>query len=299
MPSSSLVPRGDPTLLFTSAGMVQFKPYFLGIETPPSPRLATCQKCFRMSDLEAVGDNRHLTFFEMLGNFSIGDYFKKEAIAWAWEFVTRHLKLPRERLWATIYKDDEEAFAHWKGVGVPKGRIRRFGEEDNFWGPVGEEGPCGPCSEIHYDFGEECGCGTTTCGPNCETPGCTRFLEIWNLVFVQFNQDRQKRRTPLAKKHIDTGAGLERLAAAVAGKPSVYETDLFWPLIRQVSSLTRYPYTTQEELVEARGKALSSNERPKELIMLGLREEHYNRAYRVVAEHSRGIAFLLADGVMP
>jgi len=271
MPGSSLVLR-DRTLLFTSAGMVQFKPYFLGMESPPASRLATCQKCFRMSDLEAVGDNRHLSFFEMLGNFSIGDYFKKEAIAWAWEFVTRHLKLPGERLWATIYLDDEEAFAHWKKVGVPEGRIRRFGEEDNFWGPVGGEGPCGPCSEIHFDFGEEYGCGRPDCQPNCKEPDCLRFLEIWNLVFVQFNQDREKRRTPLARKHIDTGAGLERLAAALAGKPSVYDTDLFQPLIELVSSLAGYKYGSDSQK---------------------------DRACRIVAEHARGIAFLLADGVVP
>ncbi|MBU2008683.1 MAG: alanine--tRNA ligase [Chloroflexi bacterium] len=300
LPGSSLVPRDDPTLLFTSAGMVQFKPYFLGTESPPAPRLATCQKCFRMSDLEAVGDNRHLTFFEMLGNFSIGDYFKKEAIAWAWEYVTQTLGLAPERLWATIYSDDEEAYALWKGVGVPEGRIRRFGEEDNFWGPVGGEGPCGPCSEIHYDFGEEYGCGRPDCQPNCKQPDCPRFLEIWNLVFVQFNQDRQKGRTPLAKKHIDTGAGLERLAAAVAGKPSVYETDLFWPLIEHMSLMATHeyqshPYVTAEELASRRHSVMS----PKERIAFGLMHEHRDRATRIVVEHARGLAFLLADGVMP
>jgi alanyl-tRNA synthetase len=274
LPGSSLVPpKGDRTILFTTAGMVQFKPYFLGTETPPAPRLATCQKCFRMSDLEAVGDNRHLTFFEMLGNFSIGDYFKKEAIAWAWEFVTRTLGLAPERLWATIYLDDEEAYAHWKAMGVPEERIRRFGEEDNFWGPVGGEGPCGPCSEIHYDFGKEFDGGHPhTCGPNCDDPNCSRFIEIWNLVFVQYNQDREKRRTPLARKHIDTGAGLERLAAAMVGKPSVYDTDLFRPLIEQVSSLAGYKYGSDPQK---------------------------DRACRIVVEHARGIPFLLADGVVP
>jgi alanyl-tRNA synthetase len=152
IPSSSLIPRGDPTLLLTSAGMVQFKPYFLGEVVPPSRRLASCQKCFRTSDIASVGDSRHLTFFEMLGNFSIGDYFKREAIGWAWEFVTQRLGLSPERLWVTIFLDDDESFGYWREVGVPEGRILRFGEEDNFWGPAGDSGPCGPCSEIHYDF---------------------------------------------------------------------------------------------------------------------------------------------------
>jgi len=153
IPSSSLIPKDDPTLLLTTAGMVQFKPYFLGEAKPPGPRLTSCQKCFRTTDIEAVGDSTHLTFFEMLGNFSVGDYFKREAIAWAWEFVTERLKLPEERLWVTIFLDDDESFGYWREVGVPEERILRFGEEDNYWGPAGDTGPCGPCSEIHYDFG--------------------------------------------------------------------------------------------------------------------------------------------------
>jgi len=181
IPSSSLVPHKDHTLLLTSAGMVQIKPYYLGLETPPSPRLTSCQKCFRTTDIDSVGDNKHLTFFEMLGNFSIGDYFKQETISWAWEFVTEHLKLSEERLWITIYLDDDEAFAYWREIGVPDERILRFGEEDNFWGPVGDSGPCGPCSEIHYDLGEEFGCGRPECKPNCD---CGRFFEVWNLVFT-------------------------------------------------------------------------------------------------------------------
>jgi len=269
IPSSSLVPEGDPTLLLTSAGMVQFKPYFLGEAVPPSPRLVSCQKCFRTTDIESVGDSKHLTFFEMLGNFSIGDYFKREAIAWAWEFVTQNLKLPKERLWATIFLDDDESFGYWREVGVPRERIIRFGEEDNFWGPAGDTGPCGPCSEIHYDLGEEFGCGQPGCGPGCK---CGRFVEIWNLVFTQYNQDRDGNRSPLPKPNIDTGMGLERTLAAVQGKGSVYETDLFAPLIRRVCELSRWNYGEDEET---------------------------DRRIRVVSEHGRAITFLIADGVLP
>jgi alanyl-tRNA synthetase len=269
IPSSSLVPHKDPTLLLTSAGMVQIKPYFLGLEAPPSRRLTSCQKCFRINDIDSVGDSKHLTFFEMLGNFSVGDYFKKEAVSWAWEFVTKYLKLPEERLWITIYLDDDEAFAYWQEVGVPAEKILRFGEEDNFWGPVGDSGPCGPCSEIHYDLGEELGCGKAECKPNCD---CGRFSEIWNLVFTQYNQDQSGRRTPLPKPNIDTGMGLERTLAAIQGKPSPYETDLFSPLVDHIRQLSEKEYG---------------------------RDENTDRAIRIVAEHSRGIAFLIADNVTP
>jgi alanyl-tRNA synthetase len=249
--------------------MVQIKPYFLGLEVPPSRRLASCQKCFRTTDIDLVGDSKHLTFFEMLGNFSVGDYFKKEAILWAWDFVTKYLKLPEERLWITIYRDDDEAFAYWREVGVPAGKILRFGEEDNLWGPVGDSGPCGPCSEIHYDLGEQFGCGKAECKPNCD---CGRFSEIWNLVFTQYNQDQSGRLTPLPKPNIDTGMGLERTLAAIQGKPSPYETDLFSPLVDRVCQLSGEEYG---------------------------RGENTDRAIRITAEHSRGIAFLIADGVMP
>ena len=269
IPSSSLVPHKDPTLLLTSAGMVQIKPYYLGLETPPSLRLTSCQKCFRTTDIDSVGNSKHLTFFEMLGNFSVGDYFKRETISWAWEFVTAHLKLPEERLWVTIYLDDDEAFAYWREIGVPVEKILRFGEEDNFWGPVGDSGPCGPCSEIHYDMGEEFGCGRPECKPNCD---CGRFFEIWNLVFTQYNQDKGGQRTPLPKPNIDTGMGLERTLAAIQGKSSPYETDLFSSLVDHICHLS--------------GKGYG-------------RDEDTNRAIRIVAEHSRGIVFLVADGVMP
>jgi alanyl-tRNA synthetase len=269
MPSSSLIPHGDPTLLLTSAGMVPFKPYFLGVESPPNRRLASCQKCFRTTDIESVGDPHHLTFFEMLGNFSIGDYFKKEAIGWGWEFVTRRLELPPVRMWITIFLDDDEAFGYWREVGIPEDRILRFGEKDNFWGPAGNSGPCGPCSEIHYDLGEEVGCRKPTCAPGCD---CGRFSEIWNLVFTQYNQDEMGNRTPLPRPNIDTGMGLERTAAAMQGKSSVYETDLFLPLLNHISELAGKKYGADDETDDA---------------------------MRIVAEHGRGITFLIADGVLP
>jgi alanyl-tRNA synthetase len=269
IPSSSLIPHGDPTLLLTSAGMVQIKPYFLGEAVPPNPRLASCQKCFRTTDIEVVGDPTHLTFFEMLGNFSVGDYFKQEAIGWAWEFVTERLNLPAERLWVTIFLDDDESFRIWRETGVPESRIVRFGEKDNFWGPAGSSGPCGPCSELHYDFGEEHGCGKATCGPNCD---CGRFSEIWNLVFTQYNQDENGQRTPLPRPNIDTGMGLERTAAVVQGHSSVYDIDLFTPLINRISALAGKKYGD---------------------------DGNSDNAMRIVAEHSRGLAFLIADGVIP
>jgi len=269
IPSSSLVPHRDPTLLLTSAGMVQIKPYFLGLAVPPSPRLASCQKCFRTTDIDSVGDGKHLTFFEMLGNFSVGDYFKQEAISWAWEFVTQRLRLPPERLWVTIYLDDDEAFDCWREIGFPEERIVRLGEEDNFWGPAGDSGPCGPCSEIHYDFGEEVGCGRPECAPGC---ACDRFSEIWNLVFTQYNQDRDGKRTLLPKPNIDTGMGLERTAAAMQGAASVYQADLFLPLLDRICGLTAKEYGENEVA---------------------------DQAIRIIAEHGRGIAFLIADGVLP
>jgi len=269
VPSSSLVPQNDPTLLLTSAGMVQMKPYFLGLATPPNPRLASCQKCFRTSDIDSVGDSRHLTFFEMLGNFSIGDYFKKEAISWAWEFVTQWLQLPPDHLWITVFLDDDEASQYWQQNGVSATRIVRLGEEQNFWGPAGDSGPCGPCSEILYDFGEESGCGKPDCGPACN---CARFSEIWNLVFTQYDQSREGKRTPLPRPNIDTGMGLERVAAVVQGKTTVYETDILAPTTGVVSKITGKKYG-QDDTVD--------------------------RAIRIVAEHGRAITFLIADRVLP
>jgi alanyl-tRNA synthetase len=269
VPSSSLIPAGDATLLLTTAGMVPIKPYFTGELTPPSVRLTSCQKCFRATDIDSVGDSSHLTFFEMLGNFSIGDYFKPEIIPWAWELLTVHLGLPAERLWVTVYLDDDEAFECWRDLGMAEDRILRFGEKDNFWGPAGSEGPCGPCSEIHYDYGLEFGCGKPTCAPNCD---CQRFVELWNLVFMELYQDANGHRTVLPTPNIDTGMGLERMAAVLQGKTTVYETDLFLPLIRKVESLCGKTYGEDESA---------------------------DYAIRVVAEHARSMSFLIADGVVP
>ena len=272
MPSSSLIPPpDDPTLLLTSAGMVQFKPYFMGERRPPKPRLTSVQKCFRVTDVDEVGDASHNTFFEMLGNFSVGDYFKEKAIEWAWEFVTERMKLPKERLWATIYLDDDEARDIWLKINVPEERIRRFDKKENFWGPAGNEGPCGPCSEIHYDFGGTCRLGKPDegCGPNCE---CGRFLELWNLVFMQFYQDTDGKRTPLPNPNIDTGMGLERASLILQDVPSIYETDLFQPLVARVCQLSGKEYGKDPET---------------------------DVAIRVVAEHARSAAFLIADSVAP
>jgi alanyl-tRNA synthetase len=269
LPSSSLIPHDDPTLLLTTAGMVQIKPYFLGVAVPPNLRLASCQKCFRTTDIDSVGDAKHLTFFEMLGNFSVGDYFKEEAIKWAWEFVIQYLNLPPERLWITVYLDDDEAYDIWRKNGIPENKIVRLGEEDNFWGPAGDSGPCGPCSEIHYDFGEQFGCGKPGCNPGCD---CGRFSEIWNLVFTQFNQDRDGNRTPLPKPNIDTGMGLERTAVLMQGVTSVYDTDMFMPIRKIIGELSGIHYGN---------------------------DGNNDRAIRILAEHSRGVTFLITDGVLP
>ena len=279
IPSSSLIPAGDPTLLLTNAGMVQLKPYFTGEMQPPGRRLTSSQKCFRTTDVGQVGDATHLTFFEMLGNFSVGDYFKEDAIRFAWEFVTERLGLEPDRIWASVFRDDDEAFHLWTTrTGVPAERIRRFDEQDNFWGPAGSEGPCGPCSEIHYDFGADRGCLRPDCGPNCENtlPGtgqtCDRFIEMWNLVFMQFYQDAAGERTPLPAPNIDTGMGLERAAVILQGKRSIYETDLFAPLVRSAAELCGRQYG---------------------------RNPDDDYALRVVAEHARSAAFLICDGVVP
>lgn len=274
LPSSSLVPEDDPTLLFTNAGMVQFKNVFLGLEKRPYRRAATAQKCVRAggkhNDLETVGRTaRHHTFFEMLGNFSFGDYFKPEAIAFAWEFLTQELGLPRERLSVTVYQDDEEALRLWQQIaGLPRERIVRLGEKDNFWA-MGDTGPCGPCSEIIYDRGEQYRCSHRPCALGvCD---CDRWLEIWNLVFMQFNRDEKGEMTPLPRPSIDTGMGLERMAAVLQGVESNFETDLLWPLVKAVEKLCGKRYRGGEE----------------------------GFPFRVIADHARACTFLVADGVVP
>src|SRR5437867_8589273 len=247
--SSPLVPANDPTLLFTNSGMVQFKDVFLGKETRAYKRAATAQRCLRAggkhNDLENVGYTaRHHTFFEMLGNFSFGDYFKREAIAYAWGFVTRDLGIPASRLMATVYTDDDEAFGLWQAVaGLPAEKILRLGEKDNFWA-MGETGPCGPCSEIHYYQGDHLPCAEAAAGRPCLGPACEcdRWLEIWNLVFMQWNRDASGAMTPLPRPSIDTGMGLERMAAVLQGKMSDYDTDLFAPLIRHIAQLSGKSY---------------------------------------------------------
>ncbi len=274
VPSSSLVPREDPTLLFTNAGMVQFKDCFLGVDKRDYSRATSCQKCVRAggkhNDLENVGRTaRHHTFFEMLGNFSFGDYFKEDAIAYAWEWMTVDLGMPPDRLWATIFTDDDEAFQLWqKLAGLPADRIVRLGEKDNFWA-MGDTGPCGPCSEIVIDQGPEVGCGRPTCDIECD---CDRYLELWNLVFMQFNRDASGTLTPLPKPSIDTGAGLERIAAVVQAVHSNFDTDLLRPLISTVEELS--------------GRAYGARERD-------------DVSMRVIADHARATTFLLTDGVLP
>ncbi|NLY29367.1 MAG: alanine--tRNA ligase [Firmicutes bacterium] len=268
LPSASLIPHGDPTLLLTGAGMVPFKPYFLGKEKPPSKRITTCQRCLRTADIDNVGKtDRHGTFFEMLGNFSFGDYFKREAIHWAWEFTTKHLELPVDRLWVTIYLDDDEAFQIWnEEIGVPKDRIVRLGREDNFW-EIGV-GPCGPCSELHLDRGPEYGCGSPDCKPGCD---CERYLEFWNLVFIQYHQDEAGNLVPLEQTGIDTGMGLDRAAAILQGVNSIFETDALRSVMDAVANLVEAD--DEPEAVEV--------------------------ALRVIADHTRSVTFLVSDGVLP
>lgn len=281
--SSALVPQDDPTLLFTNAGMVQFKRIFTGEEKRDYNRATTSQKCVRAggkhNDLENVGYTaRHHTFFEMLGNFSFGDYFKQEAIAFAWELLTKGFNLPADRLYATVYQDDDEAFELWRKVAnIPTERIYRLGEKDNFWA-MGDTGPCGPCSEILIDQGDHIGCGRPDCAPGCD---CDRYLEIWNLVFMQFERDAKGVMKPLPKPSIDTGMGLERLSAVCQGVISNFETDLFTPLIQKVASMTGIPYIYGREL------------------KLGDQGFATNVSTRVLADHCRAVTFLIGDGVRP
>ena len=274
IPSSSLIPEDDPSVLLTTAGMQQFKPYFLGERTPPVRRLTSVQKCFRTSDIDEVGDETHCTFFEMLGNFSVGDYFKAGAIAYGLECLVETYGLPVERLWASVFAGeegipvDEEAIKLWEEAGIPSERIHRFGKKDNFWGPPGSTGPCGPCSEIHYELtSTPCDLGER-CVPNCD---CGRFVEIWNLVFMQYNKDEAGSYNPLPSKNIDTGAGLERIAMILQGVPTIFETDLFAPIANAVTGGADREITDKED----------------------------KRSVRIICDHLRGATFLAADGVIP
>ena len=275
--SSSLVPD-NPTVLLTTAGMLQFLPIFLGIVKSPydPPRAASCQKCARAggkdSDIENVGRTpRHHTFFEMLGNFSFGDYYKKEIIPWAWEFVTEVLKLDKDRLWITIFETDDEAYEIWRSVGVPAERIKRKGKKDNFWGPPGASGSCGPCSEIHYDLGEQykCddprGCGIDTCE-------CDRWVEIWNLVFTELYQDEEGNQSPLDSKNVDTGMGLERITMVCQGVASTFETDLLRPILDKVCEMSGVPYKKSEKT---------------------------DISLRIITDHARCVTFFISYGVIP
>ncbi len=269
LPSSSLVPYNDPTVFLTTAGMQQMVPFFLGEETPPHIRLTTAQKCFRTVDIDEVGDASHLTFFEMLGNFSVGDYFKEGAITFAWELLTKVYGLAPEKLYPSVYPSDTEAIDLWQKIaGKKESEIVKL--EDNWWdrGPT-TPGPCGPDSEIYYDRGEALGCGKPNCAPGCD---CPRYLEIWNLVFMQYNQDGKGGKEQLKKKNIDTGMGLERLSLVLQNKPTVFETDLFFPIITTFAKLIGAVY----------GK-----------------DEKTDRSLRVIADHGRALVFLAADGVLP
>ena len=268
-PSFSLVPKNDKSLLLIGAGMAPLKPYFTGEQTPPNKRMATSQKCIRTGDIENVGiTDRHATFFEMLGNFSFGDYFKKEATEWAWEFLTVNMGIPKEDLWVTVYLDDDEAFDIWENhIGVAKEKIVRLGKKDNFWEL--EVGPSGPCSEIHVDRGEEFGCGCEDCKPGCD---CDRFLEVWNLVFTQFDKDVNGVYHPLSHPNIDTGMGLERIALVMEGVKSIFEVKAIREILGKIEEISKVTY----------GKD------PKDDISI-----------RIITDHSRAMTFLVSDGVVP
>lgn len=269
VPSFSLVPKNDKSLLLIGAGMAPLKRYFTGEATPPEKRMATCQKCIRTGDIENVGKtHRHATFFEMLGNFSFGDYFKKEATAWAWEFLTKRLGIKEEDLWVTVYLEDDEAFEIWKkDIGVPEEKIVKLGKKDNFWEL--EVGPSGPCSEIYVDRGIEYGCGSHDCKPGCE---CDRFIEVWNLVFTQFDKDENGVYNPLPNPNIDTGMGLERIAAIMEGVTTIFDTKALREIIQKVEEISKVKYGENDK---------------------------NDVSIRVIADHSRAMTFLVSDGVLP
>lgn len=269
LPSFSLVPNGDKSLLLINSGMAPMKKYFTGEVTPPRKRVTTCQKCIRTPDIENVGKTaRHGTFFEMLGNFSFGDYFKKEATAWAWEFCTQVLEMPVDKLYITIYENDDEAFDIWtKQNGVAPDHIVRLGKADNFW--EHGSGPCGPCSEIHFDRGEKYGCGKPDCGPGCE---CDRYVEFWNNVFTQFDNDGNNNYTPLDHPNIDTGMGLERLACIMQDVDNIFEVDTVQNIMKKISEISGVTYHDDEK---------------------------NDVSLRVITDHVRSSTFMIGDGVIP
>ena len=269
MKSFSLVPHNDKSLLLINSGMAPLKPYFTGAEIPPRNRVTTCQKCIRTGDIENVGKTaRHGTFFEMLGNFSFGDYFKHEAIAWSWEFLTQVVGLDPQRLYPSVYLDDDEAFDIWnKEIGIPAERIYRFGKEDNFW--EHGAGPCGPCSEIYYDRGEKYGCGKPDCQVGCD---CDRYMEIWNNVFTQFDNDGEGHYTELEHKNIDTGMGLERLASVVQDVDSIFDVDTLCALRNKVCQMAGTEYK---------------------------KDETKDVSIRLITDHIRSATFMISDGIMP
>ncbi|MBQ0005750.1 MAG: alanine--tRNA ligase [Clostridiales bacterium] len=267
--SAPLIPRNDKSLLIINSGMAPLKPYFAGVETPPSKRMTTCQKCIRTNDIENVGKTaRHGTFFEMLGNFSFGDYFKNESLHWGWEFITEWLHMPTDKLWATIYEDDDQAFEIWKSIGMPEEKIVRLGKDDNFW-EIGL-GPCGPCSEIYFDRGEEYGCGSPNCKPGCD---CDRYMEFWNHVFTQFSREEDGSYSNLAHPNIDTGMGLERLACLMQGVDSIYDVDTVRHILDSITELAGVEYQAGNHKIDV--------------------------SVRIITDHLRSMVFMIGDGVLP
>ena len=269
LPSASLVPKNDKSLLLINSGMAPLKKYFLGLETPPNHRVTTCQKCIRTPDIDSVGhDDRHGTYFEMLGNFSFGDYFKVEATAWAWEFLTKVLEIPADKLWISVYEEDDEAAQIWiEKVGIPPERVVRFGKEDNFW--EHGSGPCGPCSEIYFDRGPECGCGRPECKVGCD---CDRYMEIWNLVFSQFDSDGNGHYTRMPKPNIDTGMGLERLACVMQNVGNLFEVDTVQNIMKHICRIAGVEYK---------------------------KDEKTDISLRVITDHIRSTTFMIGDGILP
>ncbi|MBR0400693.1 MAG: alanine--tRNA ligase [Mogibacterium sp.] len=267
--SASLIPRNDKSLMIINSGMAPLKPYFAGVETPPCRRMTTCQKCIRTNDIENVGKTaRHGTFFEMLGNFSFGDYFKNESLHWGWEFITEWLEMPKDKLWATIYEDDEQAHDIWRKIGMPEERIVRLGKDDNFW-EIGL-GPCGPCSEIYYDRGPEWGCGKPDCKPGCD---CDRYMEFWNHVFTQFSKEEDGSYSNLAHPNIDTGMGLERLACILQGVNSIFDVDTVKYIRDSITEMAGVEYEGGTSKVDI--------------------------SVRIVTDHLRSMTFMIADGILP